>query len=367
MTSRPTETGSQKRRGPALPGLNQRTPSPRLGERLVRVAEDDHPRPGRSAFRAAPLERVRADERAVVEQEHGRAAEVEQPALGQQPRPAAVDVAAHGDHGRELAELLEHVAAADVARVQDHVGARERLDRLRPDEAVRVGDDPDGQLRATGAAPPGRARPRARRERARGRRARRTTVEPRLKAPSSSPRESATGRVGLDARTPAAPRFVTRSVKARLIRPTFAAPTRTTATGPCASRVQKRATRSLRVKRPGIDAHAGGVDREQAARHVAPRADAAVHRRVDAVVHRRAEVQRRVDAARGTAPRPRPSRGGPRSSSRALDLLEPAVGRDEADRADSRASHGAVTTPGSRARPAAPSRRRRVKKALKVG
>ena len=57
---RPTETGSEKRRGPALPGLNQSTPLLLLRERLVRVAEHDHPGARlRAAPRTAPGRRAR--------------------------------------------------------------------------------------------------------------------------------------------------------------------------------------------------------------------------------------------------------------------------------------------------------------------
>ena len=49
------------------------------------------------------------------------------------------------------------------------------------------------------------------------------------------------------------PRFVTRSAKARLIRPTLAAPTSTIATEPWAAVSTSTTTRSLRVNSPGTE------------------------------------------------------------------------------------------------------------------
>jgi hypothetical protein len=83
-------------------------------------------------------------------------------------------------------------------------------------------------------------------------------------------------------------------------------------------------------------AHAHRVHREQAARHVAPGDDAAVHRRVDAVIHRRAQVERRVlAAAQGLRVAARAEQRLERVAV-ALDLLEAAVVRDAPDRGEPR-------------------------------
>ena len=65
--------------------------------------------------------------------------------LGDVRRPAlAVVVAAHGGDGRDPAERVEDVRRADVARVHDALDAGQRGQRLRPHQAVRVGDHADG-------------------------------------------------------------------------------------------------------------------------------------------------------------------------------------------------------------------------------
>src|SRR6185503_17195538 len=130
--------------------------------------------------------------------------------------------------------------------------------RLRPQQPVRVRDDadvPGGLGRAhswrhrgspTRTIPPG-ATPAAGRRR--GSAIRSTTVEPRLKAPSSAPRAIGIG-AGGTVRAPGFPEFVTRSAKARLMRPTLVAPTMTTATRPNAGVSTRTETRSLTVKSP---------------------------------------------------------------------------------------------------------------------
>ena len=243
ITSRPTDTGRLKRRGPALPGLNQRTPL-----RFSASGWCEWPKTTIRSASFAGVERLQPDERPVVEDQHRDASEVERSALRQQARPAAVHVPAHGDDGRELPELLQHVVAADVAGVEDHVRSPQGLDRLRPDEAVHVGDDADRQLRRHSAWPTRTNRPRPAAGASPASAGSSATVEPRLNAPISSPR--LIGRRASGGRYSRG-RPVYESVKAREIRPTLAAPTRTTATGPKAGSRRRTTTRSLTVKGRG--------------------------------------------------------------------------------------------------------------------
>jgi len=46
-------------------------------------------------------------------------------------------------HRRDRAQRVEDVIAADVAGMEDRVHARQRLQRFRANQAVRVGDDAD--------------------------------------------------------------------------------------------------------------------------------------------------------------------------------------------------------------------------------
>ena len=191
-TSRPTDTGSEKRRGPALPGLNQRTPLLLLGERLVRVAEDDHALAVRGR---GTRERIGADERRSCSS-----------STGTPPRSSSRARAAGAPSRRRRCPAprtpgqprssSSTSAAADVARVQDDVRARERRDRLRPDQAVRVGDDADRQLLRHSGWPMRTSAPGSPRRASAGSASSSTTVEPRLKAPISSPRDTATGSPG---------------------------------------------------------------------------------------------------------------------------------------------------------------------------
>jgi len=50
-------------------------------------------------------------------------------------------VSAHGDDRRDLIQSTEHVLAADVAGVKNHVDVFECLECLRPNEAMSVGDN----------------------------------------------------------------------------------------------------------------------------------------------------------------------------------------------------------------------------------
>jgi hypothetical protein len=64
-----------------------------------------------------------------------------------------VDVAAYGAGRRERAEALQHLRAADVAGIEDEVRAGEGSDRLRPQQAVGIGDHADQGLHAGSASP----------------------------------------------------------------------------------------------------------------------------------------------------------------------------------------------------------------------
>jgi hypothetical protein len=58
---------------------------------------------------------------------------------------AAVLVAAHGADRREPRERRQHLRVADVAGVDGVVAAGEEIQRLRPQQPVGVGDQPDAQ------------------------------------------------------------------------------------------------------------------------------------------------------------------------------------------------------------------------------
>ena len=74
---------------------------------------------------------------------------VAHPRIGPGARAAAealVAVAARGEHGRYLLQLVQQPQLVDVAGVQDRVTARERVEHLRPQlgpslRDMRVGDE----------------------------------------------------------------------------------------------------------------------------------------------------------------------------------------------------------------------------------
>jgi hypothetical protein len=63
-----------------------------------------------------------------------------------QPEPR-VDVPTHRSHRCDSPESVEHVERPDIAGVEDVLHARERLQHLRAEETVRVGDQPDQHRR----------------------------------------------------------------------------------------------------------------------------------------------------------------------------------------------------------------------------
>ena len=66
--------------------------------------------------------------------------------LGQRGGPrVGVDVAAHSGDGRDGAKRVENFGAADVARMDDEVGAFECGERARTKQAVSIGDYADAR------------------------------------------------------------------------------------------------------------------------------------------------------------------------------------------------------------------------------
>ena len=270
-----------------------------------------------------------------MEDQHAHAAEVETPPLRQEARPAAVHVPAHGDDRRDLPELLQDVASADVARVEDHVGPPQRVDRLRPDEAVGVGDDADGQPRRHKAWPTRTRSPTTAAGASAGSARSSTTVEPRLKTPISSPRLTATGSAGTV--RPAGPSAVRDEVgEGEAHPPHVGGADEDDRDGTVGCGVHEEGHPLVSGEQTRHRPHAGAVHGEQAPRHVAPGDDPAVHGRVDAVVHRGAQVERRVRAAAEGRRVLGGAEQGLDRVGRALDLLEPAVRRDGTDRAQPR-------------------------------
>ena len=218
----------------------------RLGERLVRVAEDHD--------RRALLRRVEADERAVVEDAApGTPPRSSSRRSGRSRAHPASTLPRTGMTGRERAELLR---GRGFRRCRQRGGSRRSRAAPRPPPGARGRGCPR-RPRPSASPPQGLAHPDEVAGAAAGTRRgvgeeqhhRRAEVE---RADLVASPHARPARRGRHVRPPR-PRFVTRSAKARLIRPTFAAPTRTMATGPWASASTKRATRSLRVKRPGIE------------------------------------------------------------------------------------------------------------------
>ena len=69
--------------------------------------------------------------------------------LGQRQRrsPASlVDIPADDMKGRNRAEPIDHLGFADVAGMDNHVGPAKRIERLRPQQAMRIRDDADNEL-----------------------------------------------------------------------------------------------------------------------------------------------------------------------------------------------------------------------------
>jgi len=60
---------------------------------------------------------------------------------------AIIIIPANERHRRDGAQRVEDMMAADVAGVQDCVDSRQRLQRLRANQSVRVGNDADAWLR----------------------------------------------------------------------------------------------------------------------------------------------------------------------------------------------------------------------------
>ena len=62
--------------------------------------------------------------------------------LGQPIRPnLTINVAPHRHHGGDLTQSGQHSRAAHITRVNDLRTASQRIQRLRPDQAVGIGDD----------------------------------------------------------------------------------------------------------------------------------------------------------------------------------------------------------------------------------
>ncbi len=82
--------------------------------------------------------------------------EKESPARDRQARNFVtiiiIIIPANERHRRDGAQRVKDVIAADVAGVEDRVHARQRLQRFRTDQSVRVGDDADLWLRGLGVA-----------------------------------------------------------------------------------------------------------------------------------------------------------------------------------------------------------------------
>jgi len=60
---------------------------------------------------------------------------------------AIIIIPANERHRRDGAQRVQDVMAADVAGVEDRIHARQRLQRFRANQTVRVGDDADAWLR----------------------------------------------------------------------------------------------------------------------------------------------------------------------------------------------------------------------------
>jgi hypothetical protein len=56
---------------------------------------------------------------------------------------ARIDIAAHGEHRRDAAQLVEYLRAPDIAGMNDRGAAAQRRHRLRPQHSMGVGDDAD--------------------------------------------------------------------------------------------------------------------------------------------------------------------------------------------------------------------------------
>ena len=142
MCRRAQQIGSVKRRGPALPGLRNRT-----GPSRVTLGRCEWP---------VTTTAIPAGERgALVDDVQMHPGDVEGHVRGQRVRPGAVIVvAAHGGHRRDAGERLEDGGAADVAGMNDVAHAAQGSKRLGPHEAVRVADHADQRAPAAAQAHP---------------------------------------------------------------------------------------------------------------------------------------------------------------------------------------------------------------------
>ena len=65
-----------------------------------------------------------------------------------------VHIAAHRKNRRNRAKPIEDRALAHVAGVDDQVRSAQRIERLRPQQAVGIGDDADDELAHRFKTPP---------------------------------------------------------------------------------------------------------------------------------------------------------------------------------------------------------------------
>ena len=74
---------------------------------------------------------------------NGDAADLALERLGEPGCSGRVRIAGDGVNGRDGRELRQNLRTSDVARVQDQLDAVERAEDVGPNEAMRVGDEPE--------------------------------------------------------------------------------------------------------------------------------------------------------------------------------------------------------------------------------
>ena len=142
-SSRATVTGSLNRRRPALPGLTNNTPPRSRSRRLVRMPGHHHAEPGR---RRVEIQFVH-----VMQDVDECAANLGNGCRGQRGRPSAgVHIPPHCYYRRNGPQRVQNLGSTHVTRVDDQVRAGQRAHCLRPQQAMRIRDQPDYRHRERG-------------------------------------------------------------------------------------------------------------------------------------------------------------------------------------------------------------------------
>ena len=125
MRTRASVTGKVKRRGPALPGLRNKTSSRDLDRRLVRMTVNDGGEARGSRIEVEFCDVVQEIELVIAGgDDRGRR-------QARRPRPG-IDVATNRERRSNASELFDQAGRSDVAGMDDQIGPTQFREGLRP-------------------------------------------------------------------------------------------------------------------------------------------------------------------------------------------------------------------------------------------